>query len=165
MIKYAKISDYKVKKIILCFSNNLNATETSKLLKLNRTTINKYYSYLRVLIYNHTETILKRGVVNCSICCGYYRTEYGEQHYYNIYYVDNIFLAQKTECSMICKKMALNSKSINKAYLKNFDRITKFYGIDKNSHYLHVIESVYRMSFNEDELFEKLVKLLKNSKI
>lgn len=50
MIKWAKISTYKLKKIIECFSLDLNATQTSQLLKINRNTINRYYSLFRQLI-------------------------------------------------------------------------------------------------------------------
>ena len=50
MIKYAKLSTYKLKKIIECFSLDLTATQTYKLLKINRNTINHYYTLFRQLI-------------------------------------------------------------------------------------------------------------------
>jgi len=40
----AKISQYKIKKIMKCFCLDLTATQTSKLLELNRKTINSYYN-------------------------------------------------------------------------------------------------------------------------
>ena len=46
----AKISSYKIKKIIECFCLDLNATQTSKLLKLNRKTVNGYYMAFRCAI-------------------------------------------------------------------------------------------------------------------
>ena len=46
----AKLTGYKIKKIIECFSLNLTATQTSKLLKLNRKTINEYYMTFRCAI-------------------------------------------------------------------------------------------------------------------
>lgn len=50
MIKWSKLSNYQLKKIIECFSLDLTATQTSKLLRFNRKTINKYYFYFRVAI-------------------------------------------------------------------------------------------------------------------
>lgn len=50
MVKWAKISTYKLKKIIECFSLDLSATQTSKILKINRNTINRYYNLFRQLI-------------------------------------------------------------------------------------------------------------------
>ena len=45
------LSDYKVKKIIECFCNDLDATKTSHLLKLNRNTINRYFNIFRKVIF------------------------------------------------------------------------------------------------------------------
>jgi len=50
MIKWSKLSNYQLKKIIECFSLDLTATQTSKLLGFNRKTINKYYFYFRAVI-------------------------------------------------------------------------------------------------------------------
>lgn len=47
------ISDYKLKKILRCFCLDLTATQTSKLLGINRNTINKYFNKFRQLIYEH----------------------------------------------------------------------------------------------------------------
>lgn len=46
----AKISNYKIKKIIECFSLDLTATQTGKLLRFNRKTINRYYINFRIAI-------------------------------------------------------------------------------------------------------------------
>ena len=57
MLKKAKLSSYKIKKIINCFCLDLNATQTSKLLKLNRKTSNEYYMTFRcaIALYQHDE--------------------------------------------------------------------------------------------------------------
>lgn len=47
------ISKYNIKKIIKHFCLDLTATQTSKLLSLNRKTVNKYYNKFRSLIYQH----------------------------------------------------------------------------------------------------------------
>jgi len=52
-VKYSKISDYKIKKIIRCFCADIDATKTSIVLGFNRKTINRYYTIFRERIYQH----------------------------------------------------------------------------------------------------------------
>ena len=47
MFKYCKLSQYKIKKIIYCFSQDLTAIQTANLLNINRNTINRYYRIFR----------------------------------------------------------------------------------------------------------------------
>lgn len=47
MIRSQKISDYKVKKILLCFSLDFTATKTAQFLGLNRKTVDRYYNLFR----------------------------------------------------------------------------------------------------------------------
>ena len=49
-MKFNRLSNYKIKKIINCFSMDLTATATSELLKLNRKTVNNYFTEFRELI-------------------------------------------------------------------------------------------------------------------
>lgn len=51
MLYRAKLSTFKIKKIIKCFSIDLTATQTSKITGINRNTVNRYYSIFRRLIY------------------------------------------------------------------------------------------------------------------
>ena len=51
MIKWCKLSNYQIKKIIRCFCIDIDATKTSELLSLNRHTINKYFLFFRKAIY------------------------------------------------------------------------------------------------------------------
>lgn len=44
------LSEYKVKKIIKCFCEDVDATRTSKLLQINRNTINRYFNIFRLAI-------------------------------------------------------------------------------------------------------------------
>jgi len=44
------LSGYKVKKIIECFCEDVDATRTSKLLQINRNTINRYFNIFRLAI-------------------------------------------------------------------------------------------------------------------
>lgn len=50
-IKYSKLSDYKIKKIIRCFCSDIEATKTAEILDINRNTVNRFYKIFRELIY------------------------------------------------------------------------------------------------------------------
>ena len=50
-IKVAKFSEEKFRLILKCFSNDITASQTSKLVKLNRNTINRVYALLRKRIF------------------------------------------------------------------------------------------------------------------
>lgn len=47
MLKHSKISNYKIKKILRCFSEDLAATKTASILNLNRKTVDRYYNIFR----------------------------------------------------------------------------------------------------------------------
>jgi len=47
MFKHSKLSLYKIKKILFYFSQDLTATQTAVIMKLNRKTINRYYKLFR----------------------------------------------------------------------------------------------------------------------
>lgn len=50
MLLKRKLSDYKVKKILKCFSLDLSATQTALILGVNRNTINRYFNLFREAI-------------------------------------------------------------------------------------------------------------------
>lgn len=49
-IKFNRLSKYKIKKIINCFAMNLTAMVINELLKINRKTINNYFTEFKELI-------------------------------------------------------------------------------------------------------------------
>ncbi len=51
LVKYSKLSDYKIKKLIGCFCSDIEATKTAEIMVLNRKTINHYYRIFRETIY------------------------------------------------------------------------------------------------------------------
>lgn len=53
------LSKYYIKKIINCFSSEMTATETSRKLKINRNTVNKYYRIIREAIVDYQELQLQ----------------------------------------------------------------------------------------------------------
>jgi transposase-like protein len=54
------LSKYRRKKIFQCFCLDLTATQTSKLLKVNRNTVNRYCNLIRRAIYIHQLQELKK---------------------------------------------------------------------------------------------------------
>ena len=50
MLKWSKLSEYRIKKVVECFCLDLTATQTAALLKLNRKTVNGLYQRFRLLI-------------------------------------------------------------------------------------------------------------------
>lgn len=66
------ISKYKTKKIISCFCLDLTATQTCKLLNLNRNTINKYFNSFRQAIYRHQVSEMKQFVGQIEIDESYF---------------------------------------------------------------------------------------------
>ena len=55
MYKHSKLSLYKIKKILKCFSMDLTALQTADFLQLNRNTINRYYKIFRQKITAYCE--------------------------------------------------------------------------------------------------------------
>ncbi len=53
------LSKYYIKKLISCFSNEMTATETSRKLKVNRNTVNKYYRIIREAVADYQELQLQ----------------------------------------------------------------------------------------------------------
>jgi len=58
----AKISGYKIKKIIECFCIDIDATKTSKILKINRNTVNRYFNIFRDAIYQNQQNEFQKFV-------------------------------------------------------------------------------------------------------
>ena len=59
MFKYAKLTTYKIKKILRCFSLDFTALKTADLLYLNRRTIDRYFYLFRKRIFQATMEELK----------------------------------------------------------------------------------------------------------
>ena len=53
-MKYRRLSDYKLKKIMRCFCDDLTASTTAKILSINRNTINAYFTEFRVKILENS---------------------------------------------------------------------------------------------------------------
>ena len=51
---YQRLSRYKIKRIILCFTEDITASSASKILHINRNTINAYYNGIREKILQYS---------------------------------------------------------------------------------------------------------------
>lgn len=60
MIKRVKISDRKLSLIVRCFSNDITSVSCAGIVKVNRNTANRYYSYFRTLILKDQEEERRR---------------------------------------------------------------------------------------------------------
>ena len=57
--KRSHISDAKIREILRCFSLDLNATKTSKIVKVSRATINNYFLRFRKIIFFHAKNFFQ----------------------------------------------------------------------------------------------------------
>lgn len=59
-MKYSKISNYKIKKILKCFCDELTGIQTAKQLGLHRNTVDKHYNTFRERIAEYQEQNLRK---------------------------------------------------------------------------------------------------------
>ena len=52
-IRNSKLSEYKIKKIVRCFVNDLTALQSADILGLHRNTINRYYLLFREVLHEY----------------------------------------------------------------------------------------------------------------
>ena len=62
-MKYSKLSTFKIKKILACFSGELTAVQTAKQLRINRNTVDRFFDIFRSNIaeYQEEQKIKFRG--------------------------------------------------------------------------------------------------------
>ncbi len=72
MLKKAKISTYKIKKIIECFCIDIDATKTAQLLKMNRKTINRYFAIFREAIFDYQNAAKQRFIGDLELDESYF---------------------------------------------------------------------------------------------
>lgn len=71
-MKYSKISDYKIKKILRCFCDELTSIQTAKQLNLNRNTVDRYYNIFREKITDYQEKQKQKFKGNIEIDESYF---------------------------------------------------------------------------------------------
>lgn len=76
-MKYSKLTDYKIKKILRCFCHELTAVQTAKQLGLNRNTIDRYFQLFREQIVLYQERSVNQLSGNIEIDESYF----GSRHH------------------------------------------------------------------------------------
>jgi transposase-like protein len=71
-LKYSKLSNYRLEKVMECFCLDLDATRTAALLRLNRNTINRYFGLFRTAILEHQQQQLERFVGTVEVDESYF---------------------------------------------------------------------------------------------
>lgn len=160
MLKYCKISPYKIKKILRIFVKDYTSTEASKITKLSRNTTDRYYNIFRKICLSSTIRRLTTSTTD-SQCIGYIEAEHDPGNYFNIYKID-----KKT---FIYKKLGIKPKNNIHAILdEDFEkfvsfvckRYNKFYGVTGQSQIYQYFENLFRYSNTEEELFNYIWKEL-----
>ena len=71
-MKYSKLSDYQIKKILRCFCLELTAFQTSEQLGFNRHTVERYYNIFREKISDYEEQRIRKLSGNIEIDESYF---------------------------------------------------------------------------------------------
>jgi len=80
-MKYCKLSDYQIKKLLYIFSLELTSVQTSRQLKLNRHTVDRYYKIFRENIAAYEEENLRQLSGNIEIDESYFGSRrVGDKH-------------------------------------------------------------------------------------
>lgn len=162
MLSYCKISDYKVKKILKFFVEDYTSTDTSKLMRLNRKTIERYYKIFRKMFRLLVIDIISKKPVNENYI-GYIKGKYGPKCYLNVYKLDSKFflitkLIEKPESGN--KQLQDLEFEVFRTYIHK--RFSKFYGLQEKNYYCQIIESCFKYAYSPEVLFKLLWGKLSN---
>ncbi len=172
MLKYSKLSAYKIKKIIDCFVADLTSSEASKVLKLNRHTTDKYYKIFRDIILNETYSLAKDNpdFRKCENCSGPVKSEYFHDVYYKLYLIkDKHIFPVRMSQRPFCNTNPFEDLRFVDAIRYGYKRLAKFHGFKADSHHMQIVESAFRHSRTKEELYEivwkNLTKNINNNKL
>jgi len=68
IVKSAKLSDFKIKKLVWCFCVDVEAGKVSLIVRLNRNTVNRFYQLFRSVIYYHQASEFERVITGEAEC-------------------------------------------------------------------------------------------------
>lgn len=162
MLGCCKISDYKIKKILKFFVEDYTSTDASKLMKLNRKTIDRYYRIFRKMFKLLVIDIISKKPVNENYV-GYIKGKYGPKCYLNVYKLDSrFFLITKLVGNPEHENKLLHDLEFEefRTYVNN--RLSKFYGLEEKNYYGQIIESCFKYAHSHEALFNLLWKKLNN---
>lgn len=163
MLTNCKISRYKIKKILKCFTEDITAIEASQLIKLNRKTINRYYNVFREIIIQLTVSTLKIKP-DAGEFIGYIKGSYGYKCYFKIYKIDEkTFIHTRASEKPINAQKAANDPDFNNYLCYFYKRFPKFQGFTEKGYHYQLFESILKYSYSEEKLFNLIWKRLLNS--
>jgi hypothetical protein len=153
MLKNSKISQYKTKKCLKYFTEDFTSRETSKLMKLDKKTINRYYNIFREIILHLITNRLKMNP-EAGTYIGYIKAEYGPKSYLKVYKVnEKTFLLSKLCEKPDNKHYAMHDKDFNKYLGFLYERFNKFHGLTGQGYYYQLFESILRYNYSEENLY------------
>lgn len=156
MLNNCKISQYKLKKILKFFVEDLTSTETSKCMKLNRKTVDRYYKLFRKIFRLLLVDIIKDKNIQENYI-GYIKGKYGPKCYLNVYKLsDKFFLITKLIGKPIYNEKMLQNEDFEKFRRFVHQRFDKFYGLAEKNYYCQVVESTFKYAYQQDELYKIL---------
>lgn len=163
MLSYAKISSYKIKKILECFAQDYSSVEASKLTNLSRNTTDRYYNIFRKIIRQLFVDLLQVLPLSCKYI-GYMESEYGPKYFLNIYkYNHKVFLATLLSQKPDHEKYAIRDKDFYKFAKSIYARFSKFHGFTKQTYYQQVFECIVRYNYSNEEISNYIWRQLKKS--
>lgn len=152
MLKYSKISKYKIKKILKYFVEDYTSTETSKFVKLSRNTVDKYYKLFREIILQLVIEAVKTNSAD-SHYIGNFKGEYGPKCYLKIYKLTprlfiQVMMDEKPQDS---KNPFMDEDFVVFARFV-LKRFSKFHGFSRQSYIYQLSESTLKYAFTMEEL-------------
>ncbi|MGB0839140.1 MAG: hypothetical protein ACPGXL_03310 [Chitinophagales bacterium] len=178
------LSKYYLKKIIQCFSSEHTATETSKKLKVNRNTVNKYYRMIREAVVDYQEVRLKYNVPKAKLDEGknyfswhtnkglIFSFKEGDPIYFVVAQNDRIYVGveedetilqdllteKREELVQPSPKKGLDLEERFFVYAK--EQLAKFYGVRSQYIYMYLKELEFRFNNKDKDLAQLIWKIL-----
>lgn len=160
MLSKSKISHYKIKKTLKYFVQDCSSTEVSKIVRLNRKTIDRYYNIFRDIM-QHLFIKLLYDLPLSSNCLGCVEGEYAEKNFFNIHkFNQKVFLIRSLTEETTKLENIVKDDDFNKFARFVYLRFTKFHGLTQQNHYLQICESIVRYNYTQQELFNYTWKKL-----
>lgn len=173
------LSKYYIKKLITCFAEELTATETSKKLKVNRNTVNKYYRIVREAIaeYQTLQADMQVNIYGKQVTPFYWHRSTGisllnqpDSTAYHMAIVNRqVFvetdLAKSANVSSPDTVAATNLQNKSSDLSQSFflyakDKLTKFYGVKEQYTALYLKELEFRFNNRERDITKLILRIL-----
>lgn len=155
MLTKSKISHYKIKKTLEYFVQDYSSTEVSKIVKLNRKTIDRYYKFFRNIMHQLFIKLLY-DLPQSSHYLGCVESEYAGNNFFNVHkFNKKIFLVRiLAEETIRLDNIVVQDNNFYNFARFVYLRFSKFYGLTQQNHYLQVCESIVRYNYTKQELFD-----------